>query len=387
MKNLEKLLENYWIIKEEDSESYYSIKDSLPKYKEFLNEKLGYNVLVNPYIIKLEKLPGRAEPWMGIQGFDSKLEYIFLCLLLMFLEDMEREEQFVLSNITEFIKGSFPSGEKVDWTLFRHRNSLIKTLRFASDIGFIKINDGDEKGFATDEDTEVLYENTGISRYFVRNFTSSILNYSSYRDLEEEEFHEENRDRGIFRRHRVYRRLMMSPIVYNEGNDDSDYGYIKNFRNVIENDFDRYLMLPVHIHRNGACIVLPENHSFRDVFPNNKTISDIVLQMNLLIREYIEDNFITLEKDDSSTISMVTFSNMAKKLKLENSIGWSKEYREMKLDKLTKDILDYMEEFNMLETINDGREIRLLPLVGKIVGSYSEDFKERVIEGRQEDGQ
>lgn len=378
MKDFEKLLENYWIIKDEDKELYYSIKDSLPEYKSFLNDKLGYHVIINTNLVKLEKLPGKAEPWMGIQDFDTTMEYAFLCMLLMFLEDMEKEEQFVLSSITEFIQGNYPGEVKIDWTLFKHRRSLIKTLRFASNIGFIKINDGDEQSFASNEKEEVLYESTGISRYFVRNFTSSILDYSSYRDMENENLDDIHMDRGILRRQRVYRRLLMSPIIYSDGHDDSDYNYIKNFRNVIENDFEKYLELPVHIHRNGACIMLPESHTFKDVFPSNKTISEIVLQMNLLIRKNVEDITIILEKNDISTISTVAFEGMVKKLKEENSIGWSKEYREMSIDRLISDILKYMEEFNMLQIINKGREIKLLPLVGKIVGSYSQGFKDKI---------
>lgn len=380
MKALEKLIENYWILKDEDKDLYYNIKDSLPEYKDFLNEKLGYYVIVNPSLIKLEKLPGKAEPWMGIRDFDSTMEYGFLCLLLMFLEDMEKEDQFVLSGITEFIQGNYPEGEKIDWTLYKHRRSLIKTLRFAAAIGLIKVNDGDEQSFANDENTEILYESTGASRYFVRNFTSSILNYSSYRDLEKNDLEDINIERGILRRHRVYRRLLMSPIVYNEGPDDADYAYIKNFRNVIENDFEKNLGLPLHAHRNGAMLVLPESHSFSDVFPNNKTISDIVLQMNMLIRDYIERNLVTLEKNDSSTLSVVDFEGIVIKLKEENSKGWSKEYREMAIDKLCLDIINFMEDFNMAEAINGGREIRLLPLCGKLVGAYSKDFKKKIEE-------
>lgn len=378
MKNLERLLEKYWILKDEDKDLYYSVKDSLPEYKDFLNEKLGYHIITNPNLIKLEKLPGKAEAWMGIQEFDSRMEYAFLCLLLMFLEDMEKEEQFVLSNITEFMQGNYPGDEKIDWTLFKHRRSLIKTLRFAANIGLIKVNDGDEQGFANDESTEILYESNGSSRYFVRNFTSNILEYSSYKDLENTDLEEIDLDRGVFRRHRVYRRLLMSPVVYNEGSDDWDYAYIKNFRNVIENDFEKHLGLPLHVHRNGAMIVLPESHSFRDVFPGSKTISDIVLQMNMLIRESIEKLDIVLDKNDIAIISKVFFEQLTIKLKEENSLGWSKEYREMTIDKLALDILSYMEDFNMAEIINEAREIKILPLAGKIVGSYSKDFKERM---------
>ena len=67
MKELEILLENYWISKDENKELYYRIKDSIPNFKTFLAEKLGYQVIVNPNLIKLEKLPGKAEAWMGIK--------------------------------------------------------------------------------------------------------------------------------------------------------------------------------------------------------------------------------------------------------------------------------------------------------------------------------
>ncbi|TDT57247.1 TIGR02678 family protein [Fonticella tunisiensis] len=375
MRELEILLENYWISKDDDKELYYRVKDSLPEYKSFLNEKLGYHVIVNPYLIKLEKIPGKAEEWMGIQEFESTMEYAFLCLLLMFLEDRGREEQFVLSSVTEFIQANYPGDERVDWTLFRHRKCLVKVLRFAAKIGIIKVDDGDDSGFANDQSLEVLYESTGLSRYFVRNFAVNILNYNSYRDIEKEELAEIDRERGTIRRQRVYRRLIMSPVVYNEGPEDPDYAYIKNFRSVIENDLEKYLGLSLHVHRNGAMVLLPESHSFKDTFPENRAISEIVLQMNYLIRSLIENGELKPEKDDTITISGAAFDSMVKSLRDENSPGWSKEYREMSLDRLIDEIRNYMRGFNMIEEINGGREIKIMPLAGKIVGRYPDDFK------------
>lgn len=374
MKELEILLENFWISKEDNKDLYYRIKDSLPQFKAFLTEKMGYHTIVNPYLIKLEKLPGKAESWMGISRFDSTMEYAFLCLLLMFLEDRGREEQFVLSNITEYIQASYPGDEKVDWTLFRHRRCLIKVLKFASDIGMIKVDDGDEQGFANDCDSEVLYESTGLSRYFVRNFSTNILNYDSYMDIEYDDLVEIDRDRGIIRRQRVYRRLVMSPVVYNEGPDDPDYGYIKNKRGMLENDMENFLGCSLHVHRNGAVMVLPENHSFKDCFPGTGAISDIVLQMNYMIVESIKSGELKTGADDTIIMSMAAFETMTGKLKIENGSGWSKEYREMSHENLTSNILDYMESFNMIQIIRRSREIRIMPLCGKIAGIYNDDF-------------
>lgn len=380
MNELEILLQNYWISKDEDKELYYRVKDYIPQFKPFINDKLGYHLVVNSYLIKLEKLPGKAEEWMGIREFESPLEYAFLCLLLMFLEDRGREEQFVLSSVTEFIQGNYPGGpeeDKVDWTLFKHRRALVKVMRFAAEIGIIRVDDGDEGGFMNDETSDVLYESTGISRYFVRNFSLNILDYKSYKDLEKEELVEIDRDRGFLRRQRVYRRLLMSPVVYNEGPEDPDYAYIKNFRSVLENDFEKYLELPLHIHRNGAMVVLPEGHSFKDTFPGSRAISEIVLQMNHIIRECIEKGELALEKDDTVNLSGTAFEGIVLRLKNQNSMGWSKEYREMPFEKLLLEIMEYMESFNMIERMEEGREIKILPLTGKITGVYPKDFLEK----------
>lgn len=380
MKELEILLERYWISKERDKELYYSIKDSVPNFKSFLSEKLGYQLIMNPYLIKLEKLPGVAEHWMGINEFESIMEYVFLCLLLMFLEDKGKEEQFVLSSITEFIQGNYMGEEKVDWTLYRHRRHLIRVLRFAVDLGMIKVDDGNEQDFANSLDTEVLYESTGTSRYFVRNFTTSILDYSSYKDIENEEWGEADTDRGIIRRHRVYRRLVMSPVVYNQGSEDVDYDYIKKQRGMIATDLENFLGYDVHVHRNGALVVLNQDKNLKDTFPGGRAISDVVLMFNSVITEYIREGNLKLGSDDTVIISKAYFHNIVEELKLNYSYGWSKEYREMSLNALSEEIINYMKGFNMLEGLKQDKEIKIMPLVGKVIGTYPKDFAEAAVE-------
>ena len=174
MSVLETVLSKRWILKSKEKELYYKVKDEIGSVKRFLNEKLGYQVIVNPYLIKVEKTPSKAEPWMGILEFSETIEYIFLCLILMFLEDKEVEEQFVLSQLTEYIQSSYTE-ETVDWTLYRYRRHLIKVIKYCIKCGVIKVNDGDEEGFAKDNNSEVLYENTGASRYFMKNFTHDII--------------------------------------------------------------------------------------------------------------------------------------------------------------------------------------------------------------------
>ena len=59
MTTFEKLLENYWFIKEQNEEEYNSIKrDLTEETQNFIKNKLGYKLISNPYLIKLEKIPG-----------------------------------------------------------------------------------------------------------------------------------------------------------------------------------------------------------------------------------------------------------------------------------------------------------------------------------------
>lgn len=374
MKELDLLLENYWIIKENDKDLYYKIRDSLQEIRPFLYEKLGYQIIVNPYLVKLEKMPGKSESWMGIEDFEDKMEYSFLCLLLMFLEDKGREEQFLLSEVTEFIEGTLSGDEKVDWTLYRHRKYLINVLKFLLNIGMIKVNDGDEYGFANTQDTEVLYENTGISTYFVRNFTGNIMDYNSLEDFENDEWIDIDRDRGRIRRNRVYRRIIMAPAIYNEGVEDQDYLYIKNYRNMIQSDIEKYFDSELHVHKNGTFLVLNEDKNYKRAFPENKTISDIVLQMNGLILEKLREEVLTKEANDIISISIQGFNALTRELKEKNFFGWSKEYREMREEKLCENIIDYMKSYSMLEVDDDFNEIKIMPLVGKVTGKYPLDF-------------
>jgi len=157
MKELEVLLNKRWILKSRDKEMYYKIRDALGELRKFTTEKMGCQIIDNSLLIKMEKIPVIPESFMGIQKFSSKEEYAYLCILLMFLEDRDAQEQFILSQLTEYITANLP-GEISDWTLYTNRRKLIRVLRFAVDQGIVDVTDGKDEAFMDDEAGEVLYE-------------------------------------------------------------------------------------------------------------------------------------------------------------------------------------------------------------------------------------
>ena len=70
-------------------------------------------------------------------------------VLLMFLEDKDAGEQFILSQLTEYMTTVLP-GSITDWTLYTNRRRMIRVLRYAVEQGIVKVTDGADDSFMDD---------------------------------------------------------------------------------------------------------------------------------------------------------------------------------------------------------------------------------------------
>ena len=109
MNEIRALLENYWINKAENKELYYKVRREITKPPRFITEQLGWRLINNERIIKLEKIPAHAESFMGIDDFVDVRDYCILCIILMCLEDNEDNEQFLLSELIDMLETSWQS--------------------------------------------------------------------------------------------------------------------------------------------------------------------------------------------------------------------------------------------------------------------------------------
>ena len=370
--NFVDLLENYLILKERDKDLYYDVKDNIDKYKSFIYDNLAYDIIIKDDFIKLEKIPGIPEEWMGINEFTEIKEYIFFILLITFLEDKNKEEQFILSTITEYIEHNYPD-EKIEWTIFKNRKSLIKVMKFAIDIGIIKKNDGSEEEFSKSETGDVLYESTGLSRYIVRRFSKNIEDSESYEDLLGDEFSGISKDLGTVRKNRVFRRLLLSPVVYNDENDNGDYDYIKSKRSFIRSTFEENLGWDIHIHKNGALAVLENSNEVKDIFPNKKGESAAVLFINKEVRRNINSGNLKKEDNDTVVMSNSEFDEFIIEVRKTHGHGFTKTLRDASDQVFINIIRNFMKDFSMIREEKDFTI--LMPIIGKVLGEYPEDYK------------
>ena len=372
MKPLEVLLSKRWILKNRDKELYYQLKDEIGKSRDFLTEKLGYQAIVTPNLIKLEKIPAYAQNWMGIQEFSDHLEYIFLCMILMFLEERDSGEQFVLSMLTEYIQGNIKE-DQIDWTIYSYRRHLVKVMKYCVKVGILEIDDGSEDNFMKSDEGEVLYQNTGASRYFMKNFSRDISDYQKQEDFLKEEWIGMNEDRGIIRRQRVYRSLLMSPGIYLNDDTEEDFAYVRHYRGMIQEELNRFFDCELQVHKTSAFLVMGEDSNLGKSFPEENTLSDIVLLWCGLFRQKINDGDIEVPIGEDIVISTQQFVAISEECKRRYGNGWIKTYREMTMGEFCNKLKEYMIIMEMIKEIYD--QIMVYPIVGKVEGCYPKDFK------------
>lgn len=367
------LIENCWIDKKTDKELYMKVRRELPKCQKFFREQLGWTVINNEQILKVEKIPAHAESYMGITDFTESRDYCLFCAVLAFLEDKEEQEQFLLSELVDMLELQLKGVIDVDWTSFTHRKSLVRVLQFCEHLRLLEAYEGSSDNVSNSIGQEILYENTGLSRYMAVNFAYSIDNFQSWEDFEKQQNEESEADRGHYRINRVYRQMAAAPALYWSQSDDPDSIYLKNQRQWIQKNFSEYLGGQLHIHKNAAFLVMDEEESFGEKHPREAMLPELVLLFCGRIREKADEGVWIKRQDECVIASKKEFQEGLYDCRGRYSPAWSKEYREMEDDKLSTAVISYMKSWMMIDE-SDG-EIVIYPAVGKMIGNYPVEFE------------
>ena len=320
----------------------------------------------------MEKIPAHAESYMGITDFTESRDYCLFCAVLAFLEDKEEQEQFLLSELVDMLELQLKGVIDVDWTSFTHRKSLVRVLQFCEHLRLLEAYEGSSDNVSS-IGQEILYENTGLSRYMAVNFAYSIDNFQSWEDFEKQQNEESEADRGHYRINRVYRQMAAAPALYWSQSDDPDSIYLKNQRQWIQKNFSEYLGGQLHIHKNAAFLVMDEEESFGERHPREAMLSELVLLFCGRIREKADEGVWMKRQDECIIASKKAFQEELYDCRGRYSPAWSKEYREMEDDKLLTAVISYMKSWMMIDE-SDG-EIVIYPAAGKMIGNYPVEFE------------
>lgn len=381
MTAIDLLLNNYWIIRDKNKDDYYAIKHEIndKNIKRFIQEMLGWKLIHTEHLIKLEKIPSHAEAFMGIQEFTDIKDYCFLCAVLMYLEDEEDNSQFLLSDLIKYVETIISSYMEVDWTSFSLRKSLVRVLQYVENKGMLKTYEGDSSLYSREQTSEVLYENTGLSRYFATNFPLDITNINIYNDFEKKQMEELEDDKGNIRTNRVFRQLVVCPSLYWDDQNNPDALYVKNKRNYIASNIERNMDATLELSKNNASIVFVDNQGIGDTHPKTSMLSEIVLLVNHELYIAAQDKRkLSINDDDTITVSVNKFNDILIKLKNKYQALWSKEYREMPYERYIEVVKEYMTNWLMIKEING--QIIIYPSCAITSGKYSRELEERLDE-------
>lgn len=373
MNEIRTLFERFWICKDTEKELYYKVKREMPEFQRFVREQLGWKLIYTDNLLKLEKRPAHAEAFMGITEFTEIRDYCILCVVLMYLEDKEEQEQFLLSELITYVETQLKVFMEVDWTSFAQRKSLVRVLQYMEKLQMLRVYEGKSEAFGAEVGQEVLYENTGYSKYFATSFPTDISEYQSWEDFEKADFEEVQEDRGSARINRVYRQLSVCPVMYWEKNDDANALYLKNQRQWISKYLKENLGGNLEIYKNMACLTLENDDCYGTVHPRDAMLPEAVL----LVCQKIQDELAIgkLEKTENERIFMSRkkFADLVHECRDKWLAGWSKEFREMDEKKLLETIVKYMEDWLMIRCENE--QIVIYPVTGRLSGVYPDDFK------------
>lgn len=368
VQSLDYLLHHFWVLRKEEPKMYQQIRERQKVIQRYVSEKLGLQLHVRQHFIKLEKIPIKPESWMGIQSFQAPMDYMIFCYALAYIESKGIEEQFLLSELCEEIRALSYEEEELDWTLFQHRKSLIRTIQTLVELHLIETIDGDVKRFDHHEDQEVLYEVTIYSRYFMRVYPDEFTMFSSAEELLHLEHSLTNEDE---RRKRVYRQLFMSPVMYRQEGQDPDFLYIRNFRNRMSDDIEKHSDFKLHVFKNAAFLSVTEPKNYYELFPNTKSVTDILLQLS----SYLHKNVANYPPQENGDIILTDgqLNTIIQELKNELGEGWAKLYREKSVAAVRQDVVTELVYWQMV-TVEQGF-IHIHPLLGVLSGSYPADYQ------------
>ena len=181
--DLKYLLNNFIVVKDYDREKYYKIKKNQVSIRDFVSKNLGSNLIIKENFIKLEKIPSFAKANLGIREFENVLDYVLLCLILLYLEDKVKNDVFVLTNLIDYLRNTAITlnfNNVPDWNLMEDRKSLTRVINFLRDNNIIEVRDEDKNGFIMDKSSDALYSVTGISNYVMRVFNQDIFNHETH---------------------------------------------------------------------------------------------------------------------------------------------------------------------------------------------------------------
>lgn len=319
------------IIYREDR-NYFHILRNEKLLKEFFREKFSYELIFEREIIKLERITDSLNTSYGIEAFNKQEQYIIFLLILDFLEELDSGRTVLISDILTYITDNYP--EAIDWKNYYLNLSLIRVLRYCTEVKILNLLDGSEQEYLNNlsEEAEILYENTGISKYFMIYLPLITENLNHWQD-----YFQLNKTDEFMQKLCFARRELINNTIINF--DNPVYEIIQSNKEILENEFNIYFSSKLVVTDRFIYLLSDKSErSFSQSFPDTRNITTVAFVFcnelkHRLKTEYISDELIEILGD----------------LVENNKSIISNENKRKNIEDLLQDILTLLNEINIVD--------------------------------------
>ncbi len=335
MKNFEKfkdtlieLLKEDYILREK-SKNWYKLKEFQDEIYTFFKEKFGYELIITSNMAKLQKFSIVGSKNKGITIFEKSEEYAILALSLDFLEDKYEGETILISELLEYIVSNYPVER--DWKERGINLSLVKVLKYCESINLLNKLDGSEANFISQKEDELLYENTGFSKFFMNSLPFNISELDTIEKLRL--YNQKN-----LKKEQIIRRELLENFIINSNFEY--YDYLLQHRDTFALEFEHLLDMKLITFKEFSYLIKEEESSnISKSFPSRNNLEKILI---LFIYRLKEKNYIFDELLDEF-----------EKFKTEYKSIFTKENLNMNTLDLLYKLIELSEKLNILNINKD----------------------------------
>lgn len=368
------LLNRPWIAKQDDPELFHLVKVHYDWLRNWFQDFAGFPLLLTRTFVKLEKVPGKAYPWMGFDTFSHPRDYGLFVYTLWYLEGKGEHEQFLLSELAETLREYLLTQHvELDWRNYYHRLSMARALKKLRDLQVLIVLEGEENAWAQNHEHNVLYECSPLVRYVVRRFATDITALErSPQALGQSRYPETEAGRREQLRHRVYRRLLQEPVVLDEEWTEDERAYVLTQRRSIIDNL-RQIGLDAVRYREGLYVTYPEATGDLNLFPTAQGISDVCLLLASDVQQRLVQpgDPLMVQEGGRVFLSWAELEQMLFRMKERFSRYWSKQLREQTSAQLARLVAEHLTEWKLAAPQEGG--LWLEPVLGRFCGGYPDE--------------
>lgn len=371
---VQELIDRFWILKKDDPDIYYQVREMEFELRRFFSDTFRYGLVVTHEIVKLEKMPTSIYEWLGVHkgpDFSNHRDYVFLFLLLAFLEGKGNDQQFVLQEICLMISASYPGEKQITWKQglgYRNRLSLIRVLKYAVKMRLIEMVDKELDDFSSNGEHDVLMQKTPFLPYFLRTVPFDVRKWKSVDDIQQ---HFTDMARvGTEHSHTVFRKLFMEPILYLDELPEEEAQYIKNYGRYIEDHVEKHTQYTVERFYNAILLVKHENKIRETLYPvDDNMMHKFVLSFCGRVKADLSIETVLEQFHRNIDIPFQVVDQLINEMRKEDGSKWTREFGEKTTSDLRGILIQFLEQWKFGSQVGNFT-LRLREGAFRVIGAY-----------------